>query len=341
MSSSVPPHLLDVYDRMTVILARSSRCAGRSVVFEAMDLPTAPADPLGEALHHLRMSGAFYCHSELTEPWGLTLPELPGHMWLHAVAEGVLQLGDRRLMRGDVAVVTHGDGHVLRSEPGAEAPDILSLEREQVSELYETLRYGGGGARTRLLCGAVRFEHPAARNLIGALPAVIQLDAAPLQTTLSMLAAETRDPQPGGEAIITRLADVLVIQAIRGWIAADPAAQTGWLGALRDPHLGRALALIHRDPAREWTVAALADELAMSRSAFAARFSELVGVPAMQYVTDWRMQLARNRLRDGASVGEVAGELGYRSEAAFSRAFKRVMGMPPGAARRDGELVLA
>jgi AraC-like DNA-binding protein len=156
-----------------------------------------------------------------------------------------------------------------------------------------------------------------------------------------MLAAETRDPQPGGEAIITRLADVLVIQAIRGWIAADPAAQTGWLGALRDPHLGQALALIHRDPAREWTVAALAAELAMSRSAFAARFSELVGVPAMQYVTDWRMQLARNRLRDGASVAEVAGELGYRSEAAFSRAFKRVMGMSPGAARRDGELVLA
>ena len=118
-----------------------------------------------------------------------------------------------------------------------------------------------------------------------------------------MLAAETREPQPGGEAIITRLADVLVIQAIRGWIAADPAAQTGWLGALRDPHLGQALALIHGDPAREWTVAALAAELAMSRSAFAARFSELVGVPAMQYVTDWRMQLARTRLRDGASVG--------------------------------------
>src|SRR4029078_4759724 len=107
----------------------------------------------------------------------------------HAVAEGVLQLGDRRLMRGDVALVTHGDGHVLRSEPGAAAPDILSLEREHVSELYETLRHGGGGAPTRLLCGAIRFEHPAARNLIGALPPVIQLDAAPLQTTLSMLAA--------------------------------------------------------------------------------------------------------------------------------------------------------
>jgi AraC-like DNA-binding protein len=341
MASSLPARLLDVYDHFALIHARSSNEPGRSVVFGAMELPVAPADPLGHALHHLHMSGAFYCHSELTEPWGMTLPELPGHMWFHAVAEGAIQLGDRRLVRGDVALVTHGDGHVLRSEPGADAPDILALEREQVSELYETLRHGGGGARTRLLCGAIRFEHPSARNLIGALPDVIQLDAAPLQTTLAMLASETREPQPGGEAIITRLADVLVIQAIRGWLAADPAAQTGWLGALRDPHLGRALALIHNDPAREWTVATLAAELAMSRSAFAARFSELVGVPAMQYVTDWRMQLARNRLRDGATVAEVAGELGYRSEAAFARAFKRVTGIPPGAARRDGELVLA
>src|SRR6476619_7230960 len=98
-----------------------------------MDVPTAPADPLGHALHHLHMSGAFYCRSELTEPWGLTLPELPGHMWFHAVAEGVVQLGDRRLARGDVALVTHGDAHVLRSQADADAPDILALEREHVS----------------------------------------------------------------------------------------------------------------------------------------------------------------------------------------------------------------
>jgi AraC-like DNA-binding protein len=292
-------------------------------------------------VHHLHMSGAFYCHSELTEPWGMTLPELPGHVWFHAVAEGAVQLGDRRLVRGDVALVTHGDGHVLCSQLGVAAPDILALEREHVSELYETLRHGGGGAPTRLLCGAIRFEHPAARNLIATLPDVIALDSAPLQATLAMLAAETREAQPGGEAIITRLADVIVIQAIRGWIVTDPAAQTGWLGALRDPHLGRALTLIHRDPARAWTVAALASELAMSRSAFAARFSKLVGVPAMEYVTDWRMQLARNRLRDGATVAQVAGELGYRSEAAFARAFKRVTGTPPGAARRETDLALA
>jgi AraC-like DNA-binding protein len=138
--------------------------------------------------------------------------------------------------------------------------------------------------------------------------------------------------------VITRLSDVLVIQAIRAWIESDASAQTGWIGALRDPQIGRALSLIHGDPAREWTVASLADELAMSRSAFAARFTELVGEPAMQYVTRWRMQVAINSLQDdGATVAELAARLGYRSEAAFARAFKRVVGRAPGAVKRRAQ----
>ena len=117
-----------------------------------------------------------------------------------------------------------------------------------------------------------------------------------MQSALRLMAAEARELRPGGEAVITRLADILVIQAIRAWIETDAGARTGWLGALQRPAIGRALALIHRDPARDWTVAALADELAMSRSAFAARFTELVGEPAMQYVTRWRMQVALDAL---------------------------------------------
>jgi AraC-like DNA-binding protein len=135
--------------------------------------------------------------------------------------------------------------------------------------------------------------------------------------------------------VITRLADIMVVQAIRSWLESDPAARSGWLGALQDRQIGRAIALIHREPARPWTVAALARELAMSRSAFAARFTELVGEPVMQYVARWRMQLALNSLRnEGATVGELASQLGYRSEASFARAFKRVIGVPPGAVRR-------
>jgi AraC-like DNA-binding protein len=136
--------------------------------------------------------------------------------------------------------------------------------------------------------------------------------------------------------VITRLADVLVIQAIRSWIEQDPAAQTGWLGALRDQQIGRALTLIHHDPARPWTVASLAHEVAMSRSAFAARFTELVGEPPMHYLARWRMSVALNWLKtDGAALGELALRLGYQSEAAFSRAFKRFIGVSPGAVRRS------
>ena len=156
-----------------------------------------------------------------------------------------------------------------------------------------------------------------------------------MQSTLRLIAAEAASLRPGGEAVLTRLSDILVIQILRDCIEHDPAAQRGWLGALRDRQIGRAISLIHRDPARDWTVASLASELAMSRSAFAARFTELVEEPAMRYVTRWRMQVARSWLaEDGVTVGEVAGRLGYQSEAAFSRAFKRMIGVSPGAVAR-------
>jgi AraC-like DNA-binding protein len=308
--------------------------------------PWAPVDPLAEALHFLRMNGAFYCRSELSAPWGLTLPPMPGYMWFHVPTAGRALLetdgAEPTFIRpGDFTLVPHGEGHGLLSEPGASAPGILELERESVSERYEILRHGGGGTPTTLICGAVRFDHPAARNLIEILPPVIHLEASGspqlewMQGTLRLMAAEARELRPGGEAVITRLADILVVQAIRSWLESDPAAQSGWLGALQDKQIGRAIALIHRDPARSWTVASLAQELAMSRSAFAARFTELVGEPVMHYVARWRMQVALSSLRDdGATVGELASRLGYRSEAAFARAFKRVTGVPPGTARR-------
>jgi AraC-like DNA-binding protein len=244
-----------------------------------------------------------------------------------------------------MALVPHGAGHVLRSEPGAPAPGILSLRREAVSDRYEILRHGRGGAPTGLICGAVRFGHPAAANLVQILPATIHVGPSgsirlqSMQSLLPLMAAEAAELRPGGEAVITRLGDILVIQAIRAWLERDPAARTGWLGALQDPQIGRAIAHIHRDAGRDWTVASLARELAMSRSAFAARFTELVGEPVMAYVTRWRMQLAAAALRDeGATVAELAARLGYRSEAAFSRAFKRVVGVSPGAVRRRAGL---
>jgi AraC-like DNA-binding protein len=311
---------------------------------EAPD-PFPPSDPLGEALHFLRMNGAYYCRSELTAPWGFTLPPMPGYLWFHVVTSGRFWLETEKeqgwIQLGELALVPHGDGHVLRSEPGAPAPGILDLEPESVSDRYDVLRHGDGGAPTSLICGAVRFEHPAAGNLIEILPPMIHIEASSsprlewIHSMLRLMAFEASEFRPGGEAVITRLGDILVIQAIRAWIESDPAAQTGWLGALQDPQIGRAISNIHRDPARTWTVASLAHELAMSRSAFAARFTDLVGEPVMSYVARWRMQIAAAALKnDSATVGQLTIQLGYRSEAAFRRAFKRITGISPGAIRK-------
>jgi len=309
-----------------------------------------PPDPLGEALHYLRMDGAFYCRSELSAPWGMTLDPMPGYLWFHVVTTGcvLLEVDDAHsgwIRPGDVTLVPHGNGHALRSEPGAPAPGVLELDLEHPSDRYEILRTGGGGAPTTLICGAVRFEHPVARNLIGILPQAIHIDASDeprarwMHDVFELMAVEARGFKAGGEAVITRLADVLVIQAIRSWIETAPAARTGWLGALQDKEIGRALALIHRDPARDWTVASLAGELALSRSAFAARFTELVGEPAIRYVTRWLMQVAQSALEtESVTVAELADRLGYKSEAAFARAFKRVTGTAPGALKRRHEL---
>jgi AraC-like DNA-binding protein len=305
-----------------------------------------PVDPLGEALHFLRMSGVFYCRSELTTPWALELPPFEGCLSFHAVTAGGCWLSvegveDRMLEAGDLALVPHGRGHRLLSEAGIPATRIDALPHVHVNERYAILRHGGGGARTNLVCGVVRFDHPAAHHLMTLLPRVIHVEASSspqtewIQSALRLMAAEARELRPGGDAVVTRLSDILVIQAIRSWIEQDPKAQTGWLGALSDHQIGGTLALIHREPSRPWTVGSLASEAAMSRSAFAARFTELVGEPVMQYVTRFRMHVARTWLEDeDAGIGEMAARLGYQSEAAFSRAFKRYLGVPPGSVRR-------
>jgi AraC-like DNA-binding protein len=215
---------------------------------------------------------------------------------------------------------------------------IFDLPIERVSPRYEVLTHGGGGADTTLICGAVRIEHPAACDLVALLPSLIHIktwdtpNAEWMHSTLRLMAAEASSRQPGGETIVTRLADILVIQAIRSWLVEHPESRRGWLGALTDARVGPALLLIHREPSKDWTVASLAESVSMSRSAFSARFTDLVGESAMQYVTRWRMHVAGAWLRDtDMTAAECGAKLGYNSEAAFNRAFKRVVGMTPGA----------
>lgn len=310
-------------------------------------------DPLGEALHFLRLSGTFYCRSEFIAPWSLELPAFEDSVMLHILISGdcwlqVAGQPDLRLQAGDLVLLPHAAGHNLTSDVQLPRSKLFDIPREQVSERYENLVLGGapasvGDERTLALCGVFQFDHPTARQLLKHLPACIvsktwkSTDAEWIHSTLRFLADEATNLRPGGETIITRLADILVIQAIRSWILRDPAAHSGWLGALQDHQIGRVLASIHRDPAQPWTVATLAAEAAMSRSAFAAKFTSLVGEPALQYLTRWRMHLALSRLREtDEPVGVVARQLGYESEAAFSRTFKRIIGVPPGKSRKAG-----
>ncbi len=308
-----------------------------------------PVDPLGEALHSLRMSGAFYCRSELSAPWGIDLPPMENCLMFHIVTAGsgwirVKGAKDKWLQTGDLALVPHGAGHRLMDAPETKAAPLFDLPRELLSERYEVLCHGGGGAPATMICGAVTFDHPAALRVIELLPRLIVIEASGeptpqtewIRDTVRFLMAEAKAMKPGGDTVISRLADILVIQAIRSWLAEHPDARKGWLGSLQDKQIGHAIALIHRDPVRPWTVASLAEAAGMSRSAFAARFQEQVGETPIHYVRRWRMHVALDWMKGERAVplSEIAERLGYESEAAFNRAFKRCLGMTPGRARR-------
>jgi AraC-like DNA-binding protein len=291
------------------------------------------------------MSGVSYCRSDFTAPWGLVLPLAEGCARFHLVVSGtaILREGEKtlKLETGDLVLVPHGLGHALMDDPASPVVKLEDLKCEHPNERYALFRQGGGGAVTQLVCVNVRFDHPAAHQLIAQLPKIIHVKAANsrdmewLDATLRFIGSEARILRPGGDTVLTRLADILIVQAIRWWIEHEPSAEKGWLAALRDRQIGRAIALIQQEPARPWTIATLANEVAMSRSSFADRFTKLVGEPVMRYVARARMHTALTVLREeGADIGELATRVGYESEAAFSRAFKRLIGTTPGVVRR-------
>ncbi len=306
-----------------------------------MDTPRETTmDPLTEVLHDLRLRDSFYCRCELSAPWGLRMPRWDGASF-HFVAQGAcfLRAGEvtTRLEAGDLVLLPHGRGHELADAPNTAAEPVESLPHQKIGKSTSICRYGGGGESALLICGGVQFEpHPLVERLPEALFVGARDSGAQewVELTLKIMASEAMEPGPGSEAVLTRLFDILVVGAVRTWLRDSPESQTGWLGALRDPQLGRALALMHKSAESPWSVATLAGEVHMSRASFAERFTQLVGVPPMQYLTQLRMQLASAWIRDeNMSVGEAAQRLGYSSDASFSRAFKRTIGVPPGALR--------
>lgn len=297
----------------------------------------------------LQFTGVLYCRAELTEPWGIELPSLQGVMMVEVVTAGHCWLdleGQAPVFmpQGSLALIPRGARHKIRSSPVAETVLLSDVPIELVGDRFELMRYGGGGQLTRITYCGVRFDHSLADRLIKLLPEILHIhtpdvDDGWLHQTVQFISREAQQMLPGNETVITRLADILVIQAIRSWIETVRQDERGWIAALRDKQIGKALATIHRQPEKDWSVASLARETGMSRSGFSARFTSLVGEPVLHYLTNLRMQLAhRQILQTSDTLAKIAQRVGYNSEAAFNRAFKRVMGMPPGAVRKGDRI---
>jgi AraC-like DNA-binding protein len=305
-------------------------------------------DVLADVLSATRIGGTVFCRSELTSPWGL-LFEPDSRVGLHIVARGAcwLRLRGRaepvQLGQGDVVLLPHGSGHSLTSAPEVRPRPLAEvMGRCQVSQGPHglSLSLEGEGASTVLLCGAYRFEHDGRHPLLSLLPPLIHLPAgrvpASLEAVLRLLVAEYAQPSPGSTTVTARLVDVLFVHIIRCWLEQQPEGNAGWLGAVRDAQVGRALALMHGAPHRDWTVEALASEVACSRATFMRRFRELVGEPPLAYLTHLRMELAARLLRESERpLADIAARVGYTSEFAFNRTFHRVRGVPPGRYREQ------
>jgi AraC-like DNA-binding protein len=305
----------------------------------------AKPDALSEVLQDLRLSGAAYCRSEFNAPLGLEFPPEEGSAVFHFVAEGTVWLRTTSrdpllLQPGDVVLLPRGAGHALVDHPKRPARPFHPADREQIGETTYRLRAGGGGARSLLVCCAVSFEEPSVHPLLELMPEVLLVrgggaEDPALPGLLEAMAAEIKAQRIGAATVMTRLADIVIARVVRAWVESRPYAATGWLAAIRDPQIGRALAAFHRRTIEAWSVESLAAAAHLSRSVFSERFAAVLGVSPGKYVARWRMHLAGTWLRkDRLTISEVATRLGYESEASFSHAFKRFMGSPPGAFRR-------
>jgi AraC-like DNA-binding protein len=302
-------------------------------------------DLLSTVLRELRLASAAYFVMELDAPWRIRFDG--GLRGVHVVDAGRCVLGvdgaePRPLEAGDLVLLPRADSHELWSEDGARARPLSSFALAERA-VDRRVTVAGPGGRTRLLCGAFALDddHPAVRGFPHSIVVPGDGAAAPpwAKGLSTALAHEADDPGPGSEVVMARLSDALVTRALRHHL--ETSEDPGWLSGLRDPAVAAALAAVHADPARAWDLAALAAEAGLSRSAFAARFSEVVGQTPMRYVFEFRMRRATRLLSSGsgATVASVASAVGYGSEAAFAAAFVRYAGRPPGAYRRASALL--
>jgi AraC-like DNA-binding protein len=318
-------------------------------------------DALSDVLRAVRLTGAIFFDVHACSPWVAETPAGPsivGAMFPgseHLISYHVITRGTcwaslegrppMQLSAGDIIVLPHGDTHVLSSTPGLRrTPDMSMYRMPRDGQLPVSISVGDPqGDPVQFVCGFLGCDARPYNPLLAALPRVFTVSdrtSGALASYVQFALVESKAPRMGGQCVLGRLSELMFVDVVRRYLETLPADRMDWLAGLRDPSVGKALTALHRHPARPWTIESLARHVALSRSALADRFTQFVGQPPMQYLTNWRMQLATNYLLTGTdSVAVVASRVGYESEAAFSRAFKKALGTPPSQWRkaRSGE----
>ena len=314
-------------------------------------------DALSETLRVVHLVGAIFIQGKFTAPWCYQSPRADAAAPLleptaerivifHLITEGECFVeieGEPplRLIAGDAVIFPQGDAHRMNSTPGLPPASGRAGLEAVLSRRPRQLAYGGGGATTRLVCGYLACDARLARMLLTGLPSVVRVNVRGsnagvwLEASLRYALAEVRSPRPGGAGVLAKLSEVLFIEVLRLYMNEQSTGRTGWLAGVGDRIVGAALNALHKRPAQAWTLEDLARESGTSRSVLAARFQHLVGSSPMQYLTQWRMLLAANLLsRSTAPLAQIAEDVGYQTDTAFSRAFRREYGAPPATWRR-------
>jgi len=320
-------------------------------------------DAFSEILSGVRLTGAVYFNAELSAPWGFSAPAskklteafAPGAEHIvnyHLLIEGraAVELLDGQateLTAGDIVIFAHGDAHHMSSGKDATRPfPNYGIDEKIRTRELSPLRAGGGGNVTRFVCGYMSCDPYLSRPILSGLPSLLKVNIRAdrsghwLESSILHLVDEAASGRVGSDAMLAKLSEALFVDTLRRYVHGLPEQQTGWLAGTRDPVVGKSLGLLHSRIAHPWTIADLADQVGISRSALVERFTKYVSEPPMTYLTRWRLQLAARSLeKTSRGVAEIAADVGYESEAAFNRAFKREFGLPPGR-YRSGRKVL-
>ena len=309
-------------------------------------------DVLSTVLKTVKLEGTMFYNAEFSAPWSVRSPATcllahyvsaePRHVILyHLLTQGQAYVavgdGDRVLLSaGDIVVFPHGDAHVMGNGRDVPSSDYEKMLQEVLAQGLKPASMGGGGELTKFVCGYLACDPHLSKAFLGGLPAVFKVNIGNvisgqwLKNSILYSVGQAVGSQPGSEIVVAKLSEALFAETLRRYVDSLPPGHTGWLAGARDPDVGKALALLHRQPAQQWTVAGLAAEVGVSRSVLAERFRHFLGVPPMAYLTSWRLQLAAQLLASTSrGVAQIAGEVGYESEPAFNRAFKREFDIPP------------